>query len=319
MDLKLIRFYLKARLHKAANYIRRGIHQLFKDHRLPPTVMSLAPYLRLGICITSIVAILANVMAVIVLLTFESEAAGFIGGGDPVQFYKQLRADLMEDYQGVFGIAHNSGNKINTTIQALAYGADIIEIDVVLVQGQLHAAHWSPLRFIGDRLFRGPRLEEVWGSATQAEVIKLDLKRASREMINHLLAFLQGVRRLPAEIVVVSDRPEALALLSQHEPRVIRMLSISQKSVLRRVLDDEALSETIDGVSINHNLLTTSSVASLKEKGLIVFAWTINDTSRMNQLVEYGVDGIVTDNLAILQLLGAQERGERTLRGRANP
>lgn len=78
--------------------------------------------------------ILANMAAFGILFTFENEAAGFVSGGDPGDFYQQLKIDLPDDYREVFGIAHNAGNKISTTVEALAYGADIIQIDVVLVQ-----------------------------------------------------------------------------------------------------------------------------------------------------------------------------------------
>lgn len=316
MDLKMWISKARTGLSISAHRIRRLHNRLPKARRVRRNVRSRSPILRAGICVISVIVILANMAALGILFTFENEAAGFISGGDPGHFYRQLKIELLDDYREVFGIAHNAGNKISTTVEALAYGADIIEIDAVLVRGQLHAAHWSPFRFLGDRLFRGPRLEEVWGAAAQAEVVKLDLKRASTEMIHHLIAFLKDRRRGNNEVVVVSDRPAALALLAQHEPGVICMLSVSGSSTLRKLPDEEDLLGIIDGVSVDHRLLTADWVRSLKAKGLLVFTWTVNDPERMNELVEYGVDGITTDNLAIMQLLGAQERGETRLSSR---
>lgn len=297
-------------------YVWRTLRLL---HRATPHVPST---LRMGLFVVSILVILTNVATLVILFAFESEAAGFIQGGDPKQFYRELEVELLDDYKEVFGIAHNSGNTIRTTEQALAYGADIIEIDVALTRGQLHATHWSPLRFIGNRFFRGPTLAEVWGTAAQAEVIKLDLKRPSVKMVADLLSFLSERRKLAngmaREIVVVSDQPEVLALLSQ-DPSVIRMLSIEDSKVLRNLLRDADLMRVIDGVSVRHDLLTKASVQSLVERGLPVFAWIVNDPQRMNELVEYGVRGITTDNLAIMQLLGGQERGETTLRRNTQP
>ncbi|MFO8010805.1 MAG: glycerophosphodiester phosphodiesterase [Dehalococcoidia bacterium] len=270
--------------------------------------------LRLAVISASIIVILANVAALVILFTFDSESAQFISGGNPRQFHEELQVDLLDDYGEVLGIAHNSGNKIRSTIEALAYGADIIEIDVVLVQGQLHAAHWSPFRFIGDRLFRGPTLAEVWGAAAQADMIKLDLKDSSTEMVNKLVEFLDDRRRAKEKIIVVSEKPEILALMAQRTPKVIRMLSVSDEYVLLDLLEDEDLQAVIDGVSVNHSLLTVDIIASLKERGLIVFAWTVNDPARMNELVKYGVDGITTDNLAILDLFGAQRQIDITSR-----
>jgi len=36
---------------------------------------------------------------------------------------------------------------------------------------------------------------------------------------------------------------------------------------------------------------------------LLILAWTVNDSQRLNELVRLGVDGITTANLAILQAL----------------
>jgi glycerophosphoryl diester phosphodiesterase len=37
---------------------------------------------------------------------------------------------------------------------------------------------------------------------------------------------------------------------------------------------------------------------------LLILAWTVNDSQRLNQLVRLHVDGITTANLAILRTLG---------------
>jgi glycerophosphoryl diester phosphodiesterase len=284
--------------------------------RLTRVAKSLPSALRRAVCLFSALLILANAAALVILFTFENEAAAFFSGGDPEHFYAELQIGLLDDYQGVLGIAHNSGNVIQTTLEALAYDADIIEIDVVFIQDRLHAAHWSPFRFIGDRFFHGPTLAEVWGAAAQAEVIKLDLKDASNEMVDTLLAFLANRRRANKEVIVVSDKSEILALLPQAESRMTRLLSVSKDSVLRDLLGDRELLRAIDGVSVRHDLLAEDSATSLKEEGLIVLAWTVNEPERVNELVEWGVDGITTDNLAILQLLGAQQREVITVRGR---
>jgi glycerophosphoryl diester phosphodiesterase len=69
----------------------------------------------------------------------------------------------------------------------------------------------------------------------------------------------------------------------------------------------------IDGVTIRHTLLDEDAARWLREQHLIVLAWTVNDLPRTNELVRYGVDAITTDNLAIMELLGGQRRGENRL------
>jgi hypothetical protein len=66
-------------------------------------------------------------------------------------------------------------------------------------------------------------------------------------------------------------------------------------------------------VSIRQSLLNTDSASQLRDLELIIVAWTVNDLTRVNELVRLGVDGITTDNLAIMKLLGGQRKGERRL------
>ena len=43
----------------------------------------------------------------------------------------------------------------------------------------------------------------------------------------------------------------------------------------------------------------------LDQQGLTTFVLTVNDESRMNVLLAHGVDGLITDRLDIVRLLGS--------------
>lgn len=266
------------------------------------------PKLRVGITIAAGLLIVVNMIAILGLFVFESQAAGFTSGGEPVQFYQSLRPQLLEQYGAVFGIAHNSGDDIDTTVEALGYGADVVEVDVIMVGKELYAAHQSPLRFIGERFFRGPKLAEVWGAAAQADVVKLDLKDSSPDFLETLVSFLN--QRREHEVMVVTRSPEALAFMAERQPRVFRFISIPDERRLKELLGNQRLLSIVDGVTIKHKLLTANSAAELHQYQLIIFAWTVNDLDRVNELVTLGVHGIITDNLAVMALLSATERSE---------
>jgi len=144
-------------------------------------------------------------------------------------------------------------------------------------------------------------------------VIKLDLKNASETMINTLVEFLSERHRAKSEVIAVTGDLEILTLLSEQNAQVFRMLSISDGKTLSNLSEDEEMQKVIDGISVNQKLLTADSVKTLEDKGLKIDAWTVDDPERMNELVKYGVDAITTNNLAILQLLGGQQRGESEL------
>ena len=65
-----------------------------------------------------------------------------------------------------------------------------------------------------------------------------------------------------------------------------------------------ALQGAIGGVLVFQGLVDANLVAWVHQHGLLILAWTVNDSQRLNQLVRLGVDGITTANLAILRALG---------------
>jgi hypothetical protein len=265
----------------------------------------------------SLVRILFTLVAAILLAALVFDAVPQMsGGGRPILFNMGLRGEVLEDYQGVVGIAHNSGNRITTTHRALNYGADIVEIDVVSVKGRLHAGHSSPAPIIGSSVFVGPTLSQAWNAAGDATAVKLDLKSSSGAFIRKLAEFLEE-RRDNRTVIVVSRDASSLRFIREQVPHVRVMLSLPTRSRLDSLLADPRLMSALDGVSVQRGLLNEETVAHLHQNRLTVFVWTVNDLATVNAMVAAGVDGIITDNLAILDLLSSEEQQEiRVARGR---
>jgi glycerophosphoryl diester phosphodiesterase len=51
----------------------------------------------------------------------------------------------------------------------------------------------------------------------------------------------------------------------------------------------------IDFLSIQHKNITPAMIRSLHRSGKEIHAWTVNDPSRMSELIDLGVDNILTD------------------------
>lgn len=238
-------------------------------------------------------------------------------GLQPTLFQSTIDPELLNfsdaAYASVFGVAHNSGGSLQATLEALIYGADVIEIDVVEIDGTLYSAHSSPLPFVGKEWFRGPRLDTIWTAAFGAEAVSLDLKESSPAYVALVGDFL--ATRAPYRKIIVTGRDSSvLAALRQRAPDVVYLLSVPNHEFLDRELRDNAATrEAIDGVTIQESALDDETIAWLGEQRLLVFAWTVNDLERVNELIGLGVDGITTDSIAILTLLGGQDRGERDL------
>jgi glycerophosphoryl diester phosphodiesterase len=216
------------------------------------------------------------------------------------------------DYAPIFGIGHNSGRSLAANAQALSHGADIVEIDVRSLSGQLVSSHF-PILTVGEwSLFQGPTVEQVWAASAGADAIQLDLKETSDAFVHLLIAFLQE-HQGEHHIMVASPDIATLARLANSSPDVVPFLSVHNRAMLAGLLADTPGCHIVRGVTIREELLDADSISRLHTAGLLIFAWTVNDPIRADELVRMGVDGITTDDLVLLERLGGAQRGERQL------
>jgi glycerophosphoryl diester phosphodiesterase len=61
----------------------------------------------------------------------------------------------------------------------------------------------------------------------------------------------------------------------------------------------------LGGVCVRERLLDERLVALLRERADAVLAWTVNSPARARELASWGVDGLVTDDRALLERAGA--------------
>ena len=163
------------------------------------------------------------------------------------------------------------------------------------------------MAWLARQLFRGPTLAEAWDHAAAAGIVTLDLKQTDRGFLDDPVAFLAP--RVKSRRVMISSRDQG-ALLYVHDrlPDVTLLFSMAGPDAVHQLQSDPALQKAIGGVSVFQGLVDANLVTWLHRHKLLVVAWTVNDSQRFNQLVRLGVDGITTDNLAILRALDDQRR-----------
>jgi hypothetical protein len=232
-------------------------------------------------------------------------ARRYTGAAPPPQFYQAIQPEpaLAQGYSHVLGVAHNAGINLGTLTTARRYGADVIEIDVISAHGQLSAGRNEPWPWLARQLFQGPTLAEAWNRAVAADRVKLDLKQADRRFLDDLIAFLAP--RVKTVQVMISSRDQgALRYLHDRLPDVTLFFSVPRPDAVQQLMSDSTLQTAIDGVSVFEGLVDASLSAWVHEHQWLILAWTVNDSQRFNQLVRLGVDGVTTENLAILQTVG---------------
>ncbi|MCC6944132.1 MAG: glycerophosphodiester phosphodiesterase [Thermomicrobiales bacterium] len=245
-------------------------------------------------------------------LFFPDPVSRLTEGVIPRQYYSQFDADPLPSYDGTYGIGHNTGDSIDKITAAIEAGAQGIEIDVIAYRGDLYARHNLPVTVFGEFGFRPVKLEEAWEAAT-TEVVQLDLKDTSVTFLNNLSRFLDRHQEDKRIVLVSSWDLDVLRAIQESNPWVGRLLSIGSQEPFDSVLvgyDEIQQNRLINGVTIRHDLLDAPTVFWLKERTLLIFAWTVESLSRVNELTLLGIDAVVTDNLAILNLLRASQESE---------
>ena len=151
-------------------------------------------------------------------------------------------------------------------------------------------------------------------------VVRLDLlRRAPLSLRCRHLAPQQRLRQHRLDLPLhtrIGSQPAALRL-KDRLPNAHVYLSVPNRETFDRLTDHEHLVCQLDGFSMHHRHITEDIMTVLKARDQRIIAWTVNDLTRVNELVRLGVDGITSDNLAILELLGGRERPEPLLSRRA--
>ena len=155
----------------------------------------------------------------------------------------------------------------------------------------------------------GPTPRDAWEVAQLDDTVLLHLKQRSGRYLEEVRSFL-AARALRRTIVQTKD-PGTLYTLRRSMPSVQRLLLVFTAEELAALRSDERLLAAIDGVSVRESLLSAPIQAWFERRGLLTFAWVVNDERRLNELVAGGIDGVITDRLDIMRLLGEGIEGVR--------
>jgi glycerophosphoryl diester phosphodiesterase family protein len=256
--------------------------------------------------------IAANVAFLVTTLIWPEGIQRATGGVIPRHFFRQFDAEPLDSYNVTHGIAHNSGDSLDKIASAVDAGAHGIEIDVISYRGELYARHNQPVTVFGEFRFRPVLLEDAWAAAT-TELVQLDLKETNTRFLVMVAAFLEKHEQDRRIVLISSWEPIVLAYFQEKTPWAARLLSIGTNSdygELQDTIDQLQTLGLLDGVTILHDLLDRGTAAWLKAHDLLIFAWTVENLSRVNELTLLGVDAVVTDNLSILNLVREQREEE---------
>lgn len=183
-------------------------------------------------------------------------------------------------HRGAAGLAPE--NSIDSIRHALKHKVDMVELDVRVHAGTLVLSH-DPI--VADQIYCPLKqaLMEVNGKVP----INLELKEIKTvKLVKKALENYQG------EILFSSFKFNIL-----HEVR--RLMPEYDIAILERWSGVRGIAEAsllkTKRLHMNEKWLWANFVHSLKNQGFTLYAYTVNDQSRADELTSWGVDGIFTD------------------------
>jgi glycerophosphoryl diester phosphodiesterase len=208
--------------------------------------------------------------------------------------------------QRPFVVAHRFGHELSTLRAAERAGVDIVEADVWRFRGQLEVRHsktLGPAPILWDRWSiersRAPRfqLEDLLRGLDPHTSLMIDVKGRDPQAAEHIINTLDLL--LPGRPILVCSQNWSQLDRFREFQQAMRVHSIGNHWQLRRAWrqlgnDDHA------AVSIQGRLLNAQVVRALKGSVPFVMTWPVNSAQRLEQVLDWGVDGFTSDNLELM-------------------
>ena len=211
----------------------------------------------------------------------------------------------------LLAIAHRAGNDLDALRAAVELGADVLEADVHVRARRLevrHSKHLRPLPLLWDT---GPtgRLELTRTSPTTLE---LDAVLAAAGGSTPVMLDLKGPGRVGARVAELlhARHPEVpLLVCSRWWPGLapfaalpeVRVVMTARNGVELRRLLRRARTGPPYGVSVHRSLLTREVVDLLRTDVEVVMTWGVNDDGVLREVVDLGVNGVISDSADVLR------------------
>ncbi len=205
-------------------------------------------------------------------------------------------------------IAHRSGNDRRTLTRAIQLGVDWVEADIWCQYGHLVARHeralWRlPLRYdewkLAIALRPALRLGEICDALAGGPQLLIDFKGSGARLPVAVVDCLRAKQAVDRAAICGQDW-SALDAAVAREPRLRAFYSIGSEWQLEALRRRPPASPRVSAVSCAEFLLTPDLLAEFRQRGIAVFAWTVNDRARAAELLSAGVYGITSDSAAVL-------------------
>jgi len=198
-----------------------------------------------------------------------------------------LECDVQLSKDGVPVLVHDGHFMRTTNAQTRAPVDSYILAEIK----QLDAGSWFGLQFVGERI---PTLEELLTLPRGTTGLMLDIKEETfqegklGEAVLELLLEQQN-------ILIGTLSPEILQFFQKLLPPEQLIATIEHEEDCEKFLE-----ANVHCYALSHLLITPERIQDYHQRGKKVWAWTVDDPTKMRTLIAEGVDGIITNFPALL-------------------
>jgi glycerophosphoryl diester phosphodiesterase len=171
---------------------------------------------------------------------------------------------------------------------------------------KIDVGSWKDPRFAGEKM---PTLDEVLASIPAGKRLFIEIK-VGPEAVPALAEAIAHADKKPEQTVIISFNADALAAAKKRLPNLKCYYLSSLKQDKQTKQWSPSVDEIIatakkigaDGVDVQSKPpLDSQFVRKVKDAGLEMYAWTVDDPDEARRLIGYGVDGITTNRAAWLR------------------
>lgn len=221
--------------------------------------------------------------------TLPAFRSAILKGGDRIELDVQMTKD------GVVMVTHDANLKRCTGKNAKIYDLTCEQVE------QLDAGSWFSRRFAGTKI---PTLEEVLQLCQGRIGLNVEIKpdASTPELEAETIRLLRQYGFNGSNCVITSQSYETLHKAKQLAPDIPTGYILALGAGNYYDLPD------VDFFSMENTFITAGMVNQLHRRGKTVSAWTIVRESDASQMLELGVDDLITDRPDMVQTLLAQNR-----------
>lgn len=220
--------------------------------------------------------------------TLASARLAFQQGSDCVE------CDIFLTKDGCAAVIHDASTKRTTGVDKKIGAVTLAEIQTLDA-----AAYFKDKKYAGEKI---PSLEEIIAVVPDGKKLVVELK-GGKELIPAIRQALAGAKKKTGQIEFICFNLQVLAAVKQAFPehRALWLLGYKKDKTLEDAIA-KCKEAKIDGLDLSRNWpINDEFVKKVKDAGLLLYVYTVNDLGDATAFWKAGVDAITTDKPGFLR------------------